>query len=90
MSAAQYDALVSAYYYKKQYPRSSPAQANTSIQSHFSSTSGSSFPSEDAVVMAVSVEMMKLLFPADTAFINQSQGNISRPDWQVVEMCGKN
>jgi hypothetical protein len=71
MSAAQYDALVSAFYYKKQYPRSSPAQANASIQSHFSSTSGSSFPSEDAVVMAVSVEMMKLLFPADTAFINQ-------------------
>lgn len=71
LSAAQYDALVSAFYYKKQYPRSSPAQANTSIQSYFSNTSGSSFPSEDAVVMAVSVEMMKLLFPADTAFINQ-------------------
>ena len=71
LSTAQYDALVAAYYYKKQYPRSSPSQANTSIQTYFSHSSGSSFPSEDAVIMAVSVEIMKLLFPADTAFINQ-------------------
>ena len=71
LSAAQYDALVSTYHYKALYKRSSPSENQPLIQSHFSSTSGSSFPSEDAVVMSVSVEMMKLLFPADTAFINQ-------------------
>jgi PAP2 superfamily len=71
LSAAQYDALVSAYYYKKQYTRSQPSQINSSIQPYFSYSSGSNFPSEDAVIMSVSVELMKLLFPADTAYINQ-------------------
>lgn len=71
LSTAQYDALVSAYHYKKIYQRSSPSSINSSVQTYFSHSSGSNFPSEDAVVMAASVEIMKLLFPADTAFINQ-------------------
>jgi membrane-associated phospholipid phosphatase len=69
LSAAQYDALVSAYHYKSVYKRSSPSDNQPLIQSHFSNTSGSSFPSEDAAVMAASVEILKLLFPADTGFI---------------------
>lgn len=99
LSAAQYDALVSAYHYKALYKRSSPSENQPLIQSHFSSTSGSSFPSEDAVVIAVSVEMMKLLFPADTAFVNQKArehvlariaggGNV-REDIEAGEIIGR-
>jgi membrane-associated phospholipid phosphatase len=71
LSAAQYDALVSAFHYKALYKRASPSENQPLIQSYFSSTSGSSFPSEDAAVMAASVEIMKLLFPADTGFIQE-------------------
>lgn len=74
LSAAQYDALVAAFHYKKQFARSAPSTQNTSIVSYFSNSSGSSYPSEDAVVMSASVEIMKLLFPADTAFINLKAG----------------
>jgi membrane-associated phospholipid phosphatase len=99
LSAAQYDALVSAYHYKALHKRPSPSENQPLIQSHFSSTSGSSFPSEDAVVMAVSVEMMKLLFPADTAFVNQKVrehvlariaggGNV-REDIEAGEIIGR-
>lgn len=99
LSAAQYDALVSAYHYKALYKRSSPSENQPLIQSHFSSTLGSSFPSEDAVVIAVSVEMMKLLFPADTAFVNQKArehvlariaggGNV-REDIEAGEIIGR-
>lgn len=71
LSAAQYDALVVAYHYKKQTKRSFPNQVDASIKTHFSNSSGSSYPSEDATVMAASVEILKLMFPADIDFINQ-------------------
>lgn len=71
LSAAQYDAIIVAYYYKSQYKRPYPEQLDASIQPYFSNTSGSSYPSEDAAVIGASVEILKLMFPADIDFINQ-------------------
>lgn len=71
VSVAQYDALVAAYYYKRLYNRPAPHAVDANIKPLVPATNLPSYPSEDAVVAAVSVEMLKLLFPADIAFIQQ-------------------
>ena len=64
VSVAQYDALVAAYYYKRLYNRPAPHTIDANIKPLVPATNLPSYPSEDAVVAAVSVEMLKLLFPA--------------------------
>jgi hypothetical protein len=71
VSAAQYDALVAAYYYKKLYNRPAPYKEDASINVLIPQSDLPSYPSEDAVVAGAAAEMMKLLFPGDQEFIQQ-------------------
>ena len=72
VSAAQYDALVAAWKFKKLYKeRLAPYKTNAGIQALIPQSDLPSYPSEDAVVMGVTVEMMKLLFPGDLDYINK-------------------
>ena len=64
VSAAQYDALKSAWYWKFQYNRLSPARNDNSVRALIPLTDLPSYPSEDAVISGVTVEMLKVLFPA--------------------------
>ncbi|MEA2766015.1 MAG: hypothetical protein QOK07_2419 [Gemmatimonadaceae bacterium] len=64
VSAAQYDALKSAWYWKFQYNRLSPAKNDNAISALIPVTELPSYPSEDAVISGVTVEMLKSLFPA--------------------------
>lgn len=99
VSAAQYDALVAAFYYKKLYNRQSPYKIDKSIKPLVSSNDLGSYPSEDATVEGVTVELMKLLFPADLDFIQQKAeehkrsrlmaGANVRSDLEAGELLGK-
>src|SRR4030095_10239572 len=71
VSAAQYDALVAAYHYKKLYNRPAPYNIDSSIKALVTNTDLPSYPSEDAAVIGSVVEMLKLLFPGDQDFIQQ-------------------
>ncbi len=71
LSAAQYDACIAAYYYKGIYNRTAPFNIDGSIQTLLPKSTLPSYPSEDAVIMGVSVELLKLLFPGDQDYINQ-------------------
>ncbi len=71
VSAAQYDALVSAYYYKKLYNRAAPYKVDATVTCLIPKSDLPSYPSEDAVVEGASVAMLKLLFPGDQDFIDQ-------------------
>jgi hypothetical protein len=71
VSAAQYDALVAAWYFKKQFNRSAPYAVDSSVQALIPKSTLPSYPSEDAVVAASAVEMLKLLFPGELAFIQK-------------------
>lgn len=64
VSAAQYDGLKSAWYWKFQYNRPSPAKNDNAITALMPVTDLPSYPSEDAVISGVTVEMLKSLFPA--------------------------
>ena len=64
VSAAQYDALKAAWYWKFQYNRLSPAKNDNGINALMPISNLPSYPSEDAVISGVTVEMLKVLFPA--------------------------
>jgi hypothetical protein len=64
VSAAQYDALKAAWYWKYKYNRLSPAKNGTGINAVMPISELPSYPSEDAVISGVTVEMLKTLFPA--------------------------
>jgi len=70
VTVAQYDALKVAWYYKYLYNRPSPAKADSSIKALVPASDLPAYPSEDAVVAGVSVEILKLLFPTMVDEIN--------------------
>jgi hypothetical protein len=70
VAAAQYDALIAAYHYKKLYIRAAP-YTTQGIQALVPKSELPSYPSEDATVAGVTVELLKLLFPADAAYVQQ-------------------
>jgi hypothetical protein len=71
ISAAQYDALVAAWHYKKLYNRAAPYTVDATINVLIPKSDLPSYPSEDAVIAGAAVETMKLLFPGDQDFIQQ-------------------
>ncbi len=70
-SAAQYDALVAAWHYKTLYNRAAPYKVDSTIKTLIQKSDLPSYPSEDAVVAGVCIELMKLLFPGEQEFIQQ-------------------
>ncbi len=68
-SAALYDALVSAWHYKKLYNRLAPSKVDATVKSLIPQSDLPSYPSEDATVAGVMSEVLKLLFPGDQEFI---------------------
>ncbi|MEP7278853.1 MAG: phosphatase PAP2 family protein [Bacteroidota bacterium] len=99
VSAAQYDALVAAYYYKKLYNRQAPYNADATVNALIPKTDLPSYPSEDAVVEGATVEMLKLLFPGDQEYVQQKAeehkrarilaGANVRSDIEAGEVLGK-
>lgn len=99
VSAAQYDALVAAMYYKKLYNRAAPYKVDATVKVLIPISELSSYPSEDAVVAGAAVEAMKLLFPGDQDYIQQKaeehkrsriiSGANVRSDIEAGEALGK-
>lgn len=71
VSAATYDALVAAFHYKKLYNRQAVYKVDGSVNVLIPKSDLPSYPSEDAVVAGVNIELLKLLFPGDQDFIQQ-------------------
>jgi hypothetical protein len=99
VSAAQYDALVAAYHYKKLYNRPAPYNADPTVNALIPKSDLPSYPSEDAVVAGTAAEMLKLLFPGEQEFIQQKveehkkarliAGANVRSDLEAGEALGK-
>jgi hypothetical protein len=86
VSAAQYDALIAAYHFKKLFNRSAPYVNNTGVKALIPKSALPSYPSEDAVIAGASVEIMKLLFPTEIAYIEQKAAE----EMQYRIMAGAN
>ncbi len=99
VSAAQYDALVAAWHYKKLYNRAAPYKTDATINVLVPKSDLPSYPSEDGVVAGTAVEMLKLLFPGDQEYIQQKaeehkrsrilSGANVRSDIEAGEALGK-
>lgn len=71
VSAAQYDALIAAWHYKKIYNRAAPFSVDSNINVLIPKSDLPSYPSEDGVLAGVTVELLKLLFPTEIAYIQE-------------------
>lgn len=71
ISVAQFEALKTAWYWKYQYHRRAPARVDTDIAALRPLSSLPAYPSEDAVLSGVTVELLKVLFPAAVEEITQ-------------------
>src|SRR3989449_964890 len=67
VAVAQYEALKTAWYWKYQFHRRSPARIDGGIRALMPVGELPAYPSEDAVLSGVTVEMLKVLFPAGVA-----------------------
>jgi membrane-associated phospholipid phosphatase len=63
LSVAQYDALVATWFYKYKFQRYAPSHSSLPDNKLFS------YPSEDAVVAAVSYKILSKLFPAENDYL---------------------
>lgn len=102
VSVAQYDALVEAMALKKLYNRKTPNAVDATITPIIvAAPKLASYPSEDAVMAAVTYEFMKRLFPqkADTLYLYKKKeeqkwfklwaGVSTRSDIEAGERLGK-
>ena len=101
ISAAQYDALVSCWYYKKLYNRLAPYKYDSTINANAMAVKSDlpSYPSEQAVLAGVTAEMMKMFFPTEIAYVNakveelqlatMASGACVRSDWTAGEALGR-
>ena len=101
VSAAQYDALIATCFYKNLYKRQSPNKINSNVQLLVPSSQVEeySYPSEEAAITGVTVEILKLLFPTEIAYIQQKAydhnlsrmmaGASTRSDIKAGEKLGK-
>jgi hypothetical protein len=99
VSAAQYDALVQAWKFKKQFNRAAPYTNDVNVQALVPKSALPSYPSEDAVVAGVTAKMMELLFPGDLDYIQKKvaeeklyrimAGANTRSDMDAGESLGK-
>lgn len=99
VAAAQYDALVAAWHYKKLYNRAAPYNVDATVNVLIPESDLPSYPSEDAVVIGVTTELLKLLFPGDQEYIQAKAeehkrarliaGANVRSDLEAGEVLGK-
>jgi hypothetical protein len=68
-SAAQYDALISVWHYKYQYNRPAAFNVDGTIITHLPTNDLPGYPSEGAVIAAVSKDILTALFPLEKDFI---------------------
>lgn len=99
LGVAQYDALLSAWYYKFLYKRPPAYQNNSRIKALLPVSEIPSYPSEDATVAAVSMEVLKVLFPNEVRYLEQTaaehwesslrSGRYTRSDIEAGKLLGK-
>jgi hypothetical protein len=70
LSVAQYDALVSTWNYKFKYNRKAPSKNDATISALLPVSDLPSYPSEDAVVAAVSYTILVAMFPGEVPYLD--------------------
>lgn len=72
LGTAQYDALITVWHYKFLYQRQAAHQNDNRVKALLPVAQIPSYPSEEATVAAVSLELLKVLFPNEIAFLERT------------------
>ncbi len=67
--AAQYDALIAAWHHKYEFNRPAPFVTDPSIMTHLPKNILPSYPSDGAVIAAVSQDILTVMFPLEKDYI---------------------
>lgn len=78
LSAAQFDALIAAWHYKYKYGRPALHLVDNSLEPAFATNDLPSYPSDGAVVAAVSREILTRLFPLEKAYLADKAEEMKR------------
>lgn len=70
-STAQFDALIATWHYKYEYNRPAAYKTDGSISTHLPQNDLPGYPSEGAVVAAVSKRILSAMFPLEKAYIEE-------------------
>lgn len=73
MSVAQFDGLISAWYYKYQYNRSAPFIQDESIEPKYVDNITLSYPSDGAVIARASREILTKMFPLEADYLEEQE-----------------
>lgn len=71
LSVAQYDGLITAWHYKYTYNRLAPSTNDNSIETAYGENQLPSYPSDGAVVAAVSQTILTAMFPLEKEYLAQ-------------------
>jgi hypothetical protein len=69
LAAAQYDALISATYYRNLYNRKAPSFVDKSITTALPVSEQGSYPSQEAVVSGASFVILSAMFPGEIPYL---------------------
>ncbi|MEY3052391.1 MAG: hypothetical protein RLY31_2176 [Bacteroidota bacterium] len=78
LGAAQFDALIAAWHYKYEYSRPAPYLVDETLEPAYATNDLPSYPSDGAVVAAVSREILSTLFPLEKAYLEERAEEMKR------------
>lgn len=73
LSVAQFDGLISAWHHKFSFNRAAPFKQSANIQYNFQDNNIPSYPSEGAVVAAVSRKILSAMFPLEVDYLAEKE-----------------
>ena len=80
--AAQFDALIAAWHYKYQFNRPAAYEVDGSIETHLPENGLPGYPSEGAVIAAVSKTILTAMFPLEKDFLAEKAAeHLSSLQW---------
>lgn len=82
LTVAQFDGTIAAWHYKYLYNRQAPAKVDGSIDPAYAENDLPSYPSEGAVIAAVSRDILSAMFPLEKEYIaKKAQEHMSSLVW---------
>ncbi len=87
LGAAQFDGLISAWHYKYLYNRPSPYEVDQTIPVAYSKNNIPSYPSDGAVIAAVSRDILTTMFPLEADYLqSKADEHMASLQWAGINV----
>lgn len=87
LSVTQFDGLITAWHYKYQYNRPTPAKVDNTITAAYTDNNLPSYPSEGAVLAAASRDILTAMFPLEKDYLaKKAEEHMASLKWAGVNV----